>query len=236
MHQIHRPMPPMRIGLGQASSGMQAAINTATAGASVTVGILSALSAAAIGSSLVPGIGTAIAGAIALSVAIYKMVQGCGQTCIEASDLANQAEALLLQNLQNYMNAPVHYASLQAAALNNFQTVWASLQQACGNPNLSTAGMNCLKDRQAGACHYTTSPGGWQGDTYVNPGAQGSGSACWNWFVGYHDPIAYDPTVQPDPVPGTTGASSILTSSTTSSMLPLFLGIAAIIALVMVIE
>jgi hypothetical protein len=221
------------MGMGQAPSGMQDAINTATAGASVTVGILSALTAAAAGSSLVPGIGTAIAGAIALSVAIYKMVQGCGQTCIEASDLANQAEALLLQNLQNYMNAPVHYASLQAAALNNFATVWASLQQACGNPNLSTAGMNCLKDRQAGACHYTTSPGGWQGSTYVYPGAQGSGSACWNWYVGYHDPIANDPTVQPDPV---TSNGSSSTTSSASSMLPLLLGLGALALLFMVME
>ena len=172
-------------------------------------------------------VGYAIAQAIAqIGVLLANVFSGCGETCVEATQIANQCEPLLLQNLQTYMNAPVHYASLQAAALNNFQMTWAALQNACSQPALQSAGAACISDRQAGACHYQTSPGGWQGTTYVYPGAQGSGSTCWNWFVGYHDPIANDPTVVPDPVAGSSAVSSVLSSvgispSTTFFGLPL---------------
>jgi hypothetical protein len=158
-----------------------------------------------------------VASLVSIGVMLANVFKGCGQTCIEAADLANQAEPLLLQNLQAYLAAPVHYASVQAAALANFANTWNSVTTACSNPALGSAGQACIGDRQAGACHYQTSPGGWQqaagGNwSYQYPGAQGSGSTCWNWFVGYHDPIANDPTVVPDPVPGAAIASSLLSS------------------------
>jgi len=182
--------------------------------------IASAAASAATTTGLLVGgpLGGAIAGTIAqVGIALANIFAGCGQTCVEATELANQAEPLLLQNLQAYLSAPVHYASLQAGALNNFELTWNALVSACSNPALGSAGQSCIADRQQGACHYQTSPGGWQQDssgnwTYVYPGAQGSGSSCWNWFVGYHDPIANDPTVVPDPIPGAAAASSLLTS------------------------
>lgn len=164
-----------------------------------------AQSAAVLTGTLAGGpLGGAIAAAVSqIGILLANVFSGCGNTCTQASDLANQAEPLLAQNLETYMNAPVHYASLQAAALNNFALTWNALVSACGNPALQSAGQSCISDRQAGACHYKTSPGGWQQQNgqwvYVNPGAQGSGSTCWNWFIGYHDPIANDPTVVPDP-------------------------------------
>lgn len=201
----------MRRGFGQGvlSPQNQTIAQGAAAAASLT-GIL-------IGSLAAIPIAGPIAAAIAgIGVLLANVFAGCGNTCVEATDLANQAEPILLQNLQTYMSAPVHYASLQAAALNNFTLTWNALVQACGNPALSSAGANCIGDRQEGGCHYETSPGGWQQQNgtwvYVYPGAQGSGSTCWNWFVGYHDPIANDPTVVPDPVPGASFASGLLSS------------------------
>jgi hypothetical protein len=164
-----------------------------------------AASAAVLTGTLVAGpLGAAVAAAVSqIGILLANVFSGCGQTCTQASDLANQAEPLLQQNLASYLAEPVHYASLQAAYLNNFTLTWNALVAACGNPALQSAGQNCISDRQEGACHYQTSPGGWQQQNgtwvYVNPGAQGSGSTCWNWFVGYHDPIANDPTVVPDP-------------------------------------
>lgn len=197
-------------GLGALSPGEMSIANTAAAAAQLT-------------GELAGGpLGGAIAGAIAqVGLLLANVFSGCGQTCVEASNLANQAEPLLLQNLQTYMSAPVHYASLQAAALNNFALTWQALVQACSNPQLGSAGQSCIADRQQGGCHYQTSPGGWSQDasgvwSYTYPGAQGSGSACWNWFVGYHDPIANDPTVVPDPVPG----GGALTSTLESAGLP----------------
>ena len=100
---------------------------------------------------------------------------------------------------------------MQAAALNNFDTVWAALEQACSDPSLGKAGQNCISDRQAGSCAYKVkSVGSWQGGKWVpGQGGNGSGSACWNWFIGYRSPIADDPNVQPDPTPASSVASAV---------------------------
>jgi len=208
-------IPPARtphIGMGQ--SAANSAESIAAAGASTTAGILGAL-AAATPAALASGIGAAVVGVIALGIAISKLFSGCGNTCVEATSIVNQAGPILLQNLQAYLSASVRTASLQAAALNNFTTTWNAIVAACGNPSLGTAGQNCISQRQQGACAYHTSPGGWQQTngvwTYVYPGANGSGTACWNFFVGYHDPIANDPDVQPDT------AAYVSSSSTSSS-------------------
>jgi len=208
---------PMRRGFGQGvlSPQNQTIAQGAAAAASLT-GIL-------IGSLAAIPIAGPIAAAIAgIGVLLANVFAGCGSTCTEAANLANNAEPLLQENLDTYMSAPVHYQSLQTAALANFNNTWNALVQACSNPALGSAGQNCITARQNGACHYQTSPGGWQGDTYVNPGVQGSGSACWNWFVGYYDPIANDPTVVPDPVPGAADVTSLLSSVGVSTNATLF--------------
>jgi uncharacterized protein len=239
--------------LGQMTTAGTAAV-IAQSGATATSGILGALSAAASGGSIAGPVGLAITGAITLGVAIYNMFKGCGATCTEATSLVNQAAPLLQQNLTNYLSAPVRYASFQAAALNNFDTVWAALVQACETAGLSTAGQNCVADRQEGACAYKTSPGGWVQNsdgtcTYTGAGPNGSGTTCWNWFVGYRDPIANDPCVQPDPtVSSATGAvtavgtavagatsidSTGAATAAPSSLMPLLVGAAILALLVM---
>jgi len=190
---------------------MQTAASIAQSGAATTSGIISALTAVST-AGLATGIGAAVAGATMLAVALYNVFKGCGQTCIVTSDLANQAEPLLLQNLNAYLAAPVHYASLQAAYLNNFLSTWNALVAACNNPSYGQAGQRCISDRQSGACHYrTATAGAWQNGVWVPPGPQvSSGGACWDWWIGYHDPIANDPTVVPDPSPTlSSGAASI---------------------------
>lgn len=193
-------------GVGALSPLNASIANTAMAGAVAT------------GQLLGGPLGGAIASAISqVGILLANLFSGCGDTCVEATKLANEAEPLLLQNLQTYLSAPVRYQSYQAAALNNFALTWQALQQACSNPQLGSAGQACISDRERGSCAYKTSPGGWtQGAggnwTYTYPGANGSGDACWNWFVGYYDPIANDPDVQPDPVPGAGALSSVLSS------------------------
>lgn len=152
-----------------------------------------------------------VSGLLQIGNQIDNMIanSGCGAICVQASNVVNQAEPLLQQNLQAYLSLPVHYASAQAQALANFDSVWNAVNTACASPSLQMAGANCIADRISGACHYKTSAGGWQNGTYVSPGANGSGSTCWNWFVGYRDPIANDPTVVPDPIPGAAALSSL---------------------------
>lgn len=206
-------------GLGQAPSVSSDVSSLVSAGASVTTGILGALSAAAVGGSMAGPIGLAIAGVAAIAIVLVKIFSGCGQTCVEATQVANQVGDALTENLNQYLAAPIHYASLQAAALNNFDTAWAALEQGCGNPQLMAAGQNCISQRQQGACSYKAQAGGWVQDasgnwSYTPWGANGSGTSCWNYFVGMRDPIANDPTVVPDPVAG--AASSSDSSSTTT--------------------
>lgn len=204
-----RPESLYGLGLGDLSSPQT--INAlATAGASTTLAIVTSL-------GLIAGpVGAALAGLVTVGSLIANQFHGCGQTCIAATQIVNQVEPILAQNLSTYLAAPVHYASMQAAALNNFDTAWAAVLQACSNPALQSAGKNCIADRQQGGCHYHTSPGGWQQSggvwTYRGAGASGSGSTCWNWFVGYRDPIANDPTVVADPMPGAAAASSVLSA------------------------
>lgn len=180
--------------------------------------------ATAIGSAAGGPLGGAIAGAIAqVGVLIADLWSGCGNTCTEATSFANQTGDLLTQNLQAYLSAPVHYESLQTAALANFNTAWNLLLNGCSNPALGSAGQNCISQRQDGSCTYKTTPGGWQQQggtwTYVYPGANGSGDTCWNYFVAFYDPIANDPTVVPDPIPGASVISDVLGSTGVTSLL-----------------
>ena len=232
------PLPPtMQVGETIAS--------TAAAGIAATTSIMAALGSnlTVLGLAL-PVVGTAIAAIVAVGIAVANMFRGCGQTCVAATNIANQADALMEQNVNAYTSSPVRYASMQTAALNTFDTTWAALQQACSNPQLQAAGQRCITDRQRGGCTWKASPGGWNPDgTFTHWGAAGSGSSssCWNWFVGMRDPIANDPFVQPDPVPGSAVSGSIpltgssVNSSASSDLTPLLIGLAAIIAAVVLL-
>lgn len=214
------PMPMRDRGMGALDPQSQSIAKAAASAASLTGVLIGSLAA-------IPIAGPIAAGVAAVGLLLADVFSGCGDTCVEASNLANQAEPLLLQNLQTYLSAPVRYASLQAAALNNFDLTWAALEQACSDPSLGSAGKACISDRQRGACHYQTSPGGWANGQYNYPGGPGSGSTCWNWFVGYRDPIANDPNVVPDPVPGASLVSGLLSSvgvSPSSTLLGLPIG------------
>lgn len=196
----------MRVrGVGQVTpaQGISLATTGITAGSAIA-------GATAIGAVAGP-IG-AIAGALAgLLTNIFK---GCGSSCTLTSDEANQVEQALQQNLEAYFASPRTQAD-QTAALANFDNTWAQLVQYCGNPSFGQAGQNCVSDREEGSCAYKTTPGSWNGCTWQGAGANGSGSTCWNWFVGYRDPIANDPCVQPNATTAPTSTAS--PGSTTSS-------------------
>jgi hypothetical protein len=188
---------------GGISAALSAALGAATGGAVSAGG----------GGGGAPGTGGAVsAGINAIATAITGVIKGCGPTCTYTSNLANQIEALMQQNLSAYLALPAPRSSAdQAQAQANFNTLWQTLVNSCSVPNLGSAGANCLIDREDGACSYKTTPGGWQQNasgawTYQYPGANGSGSSCWNWFIGYLDPIINDPTA------GAASAFSAVTS------------------------
>lgn len=176
-----------RSGMGALSSQQIGSI--AATGASTTVAILGTL-------GIVGGpVGAAIGGLIAVGSLIANMFHGCGQTCVVASQDADKAEQYLQQNLSAYQSSPVHYASLQAAALNNVDTMFAALRQACSDPNLGSAGQRCISERLV------------RGGTA--PWCPKAGHTGCDWFILYRDPIANDPHVVPDPSPVSTAASGV---------------------------
>ena len=165
--------------------------------------------AAAAGAALtIPIIGAALAGVTLAIEAILN--SGCGQTCIIASNWANQAETQLQQNIMEYFSIPApRPQSAQTTALSNFDSVWNYLVQECNVASLGSAGQKCITDRQAGACTWkqtTTSP------LLPIPGEPQPGQ-CWNWFSGYRDPIANDSDVVSD----ATYTASLSTSTTSGS-------------------
>ena len=202
--------PARRRGMGatlqQANPQAGAIAAVAASTATSVVGTLVALG------TVTGPVGAAIAGVVAAAYAIANLFGGCGDTCVEATNIANQAAAIIDQAYNQYMSAPVHYRSMQIAYLQLFDGTWNAMAKACDNPALGAAGQRCITDRQAGSCAYKTSPGGWKQSsdgswTYVEPGPNGSGTACWNSFIGRRDPVANDPTVVPDP-----GVSGIFSS------------------------
>lgn len=160
-----------------------------------------------------------IASAISEFLAAMGVGSGCGQTCVLSSKYANQAEALLKQNIAAYFAInPPRPQSAQTAALQNFDTIWSDLEQQCSNAQLGAAGQRCITDRQAGGCTWQASPPEY-------PGEPAAGD-CWNWFNAYRDPIANDPDVVPDAqldaassAAGSTSAASSVASSPSSWLL-----------------
>jgi hypothetical protein len=210
---LHRRTRPHR-GMGasvsptqitQAATSATSAVLVATTPIAASVGTALGISAAA----AIPIVGAAIA---AIGFAIDAILNsGCGNTCIITSDWANQAEAQLQQNIAAYFAIPTpRPLSAQQAALGNFLAVWNYLVSQCSNPQLGAAGQACITDRQAGACHWK------QPASSVPPWGTPPAGACWNWWNGYHDPIANDPDVYNDGGVLTGTAASAATSASTA--------------------
>jgi hypothetical protein len=197
--------------------------------------------AASVGGALIPipGVGAAIGEIGSLITSLFTP----DMTKINSSKAVQDLEPQAQQNLANWLSLPTsqRYASVQAAALSVFDQIWAQLQQVCTQIG-GDGGSHCLLDRQQGACTtYTNGPVGWTGSPpQFTGGNSGAGlpescycsswncpngqcasppNSCWNWFIGYRDPIANDPYVQPDPVAGasTTSTSGGASGSTAAS-------------------
>jgi hypothetical protein len=125
--------------------------------------------------------------ASALVAPIGQMFAGCGQSCVVTSQMANQAQAGLEGLKSAYFALPVHYASAQAGTLAYMDQIFNWLRQACGNPQMGSAGVNCINQRLVRGAPAPWCP---------NPGHVG----C-DWITAYRDAVSNDPAVVPDPSP-----------------------------------
>ena len=134
----------------------------------------------------IPGLqlpGAIIAAVGAIAGPIISMFNGCGQTCIQATQYANQAADALNQIKTIYFQQPApRPKSLQVAVLAQIQQIFDALHQACGNPALGDAGRRCISERlvEGGTAPWCPTSTG-----------------C-DWVTAYYRPIANDPQVYDD--------------------------------------
>jgi hypothetical protein len=215
--------------------GMGATPGQAVAiGGSLATPIVAHFAGAAVASALgisaavaVPIVGAAFAGVLMGVQALLN--SGCGPACVQTSEWANEAEKILTDNLDAYFSIPApRPESARQAYIGIFNAVWDGLQQRCGQPGLSTAGRNCIQDRQRGACKWRQRAGA---ASLRYPGEPQPGE-CWNWFTGYLDPVLQDSQVVPDSALQIQQAGASISSAVggfSMSSLFLALGIGAVV-------
>lgn len=168
---LESPSPaysPWGLGVSHSNLGDQADTAQIANAANATAGSIVAALAPAYA---IPIVGVVVA-AVAFAIYMFSRRKGPGQR-IRTTEIVNELEPELLKNVQGYLAGP-RTVSSQALALKNFDNVWALLEQNCRTEEMGDPGIRCVEDREAGACI-------WKAD-----------GECWNWFVGYRDPIAND--------------------------------------------
>lgn len=146
----------MIVYLGNAQTAQQA---VATAG-SIAVSTAPLWTTAA---WAVPVIGAAVA---AVTFGLSRIFRRGAQKRA-ATQIVDELEPLLKQNLEGYLSGPRTVES-QRQALQNFDAAWQYLtsSRGCGNPDLGDAGRRCISERARGG--------------------------RWDWWAAYRDPIAND--------------------------------------------
>lgn len=214
-----RSHPPF-IAPGMSGLGLSPQTNEIASIAATGAATTGALVALIPGFALAGPVGAAVAGLIAVGIGIANLFKGCGQTCVAATNIANQLETYWQSNLDHYMSASPRYKSIQLAALNNFDTGWAAIYKACSDPSLGAAGQRCISERQRGGA----SPWCCNAPNSVDVG-NGMCTGC-DAFADFRDPITNDPSVVPDPVgmdASTVGAGGSASTTGFSFPMPLLL-------------
>jgi hypothetical protein len=158
-----------------------------------------------------------IAGLITEFLGQMGVGSGCGQSCVLATQYANQMESLLMQNITAYFSiAAPRPLSAQRAALANFDTLWADFSQQASNPALGDAGKRAISERQAGSCAWK--------QTGTPPWGTPANGECLNAFSQFRDPIANDLNVYDDSV-AAVASSAIQSGSSTVDAVASSLGV-----------
>lgn len=136
---------------------------------------------------------------------IASAFKGCGESCKQATTIANNAEAAAESLLQRWNSEPVKYKSIQQAYLAAQQDVWKYISGSCSKIG-GKGGQQCIADRQR--------------------------EGKFDFFIHYVDPVANETDIVPDPV--VPGVLSGVTGLFSSLPMPLILGGAGILLLLMV--
>jgi hypothetical protein len=112
------------------------------------------------GAAFIPVVGPFIADAAAIAQS-FGIGKGCGPTCTSSTQVVNQAEPIMKQNLaaaqaQAQANGGWLTPDEMASAVNNFNAIWAQVVKGCGQIP-PPGGTQCISDRQPGGKYDWTS-------------------------------------------------------------------------------
>jgi len=157
----------MRVALA-GNTTQQVVGTTVSAGAPIAI-------AAAKGAALaVPVVGAAVAGVLLAANLWLGSIAKKNAQKAATTQIVNEAEQYLKQNLAAYQSLSNPTESERATALSIFDTIWREgVVGPCGSGQFDAAGQRCVSDRDRGG--------------------------KWDWFTYYRDPIANSQTV-PDAV------------------------------------
>ncbi len=231
MSALHTPYQVSNPYIRRRSPGMGDAVTgyiSQGAGAAAAIVGAAGVSTGAFLSSI--GIASAASGPLApfviaagaLVALLGNVFSGCGQTCVQATSVANSVENVLKQNLAAWQSSQ-KLQSQQIAALANFDYAYGKLLSGCSDPSLGNAGKRCVIER-LGTKDCANNP-------QYQQQASSLGTTCarFPWPDWYRDPIANDPNVIPDPVTptsildGTTPISSVFSNMTPAETELLFI-------------
>jgi hypothetical protein len=134
--------------------------------------------------------------AAAVVAPLASLFKGCGSTCTQATEYANQFSERLEQLKKLYWAQPVRYRVSQAQTLAYMDQAAEWLAQMCGNPALGAAGQRCISERLI------------EGGTA--PWCPTSDHRGCDWVTTLRNPIANDAGVVDDPQSSSSPASSTL--------------------------
>lgn len=201
-----------RPGLGANQQTTQAIITGATSAASKAA--LAIMGPAAAAGPVGLAIGAAALAITALSGKIAHLITGCGQVCINDTNVVNQADQLVQQIAGQYWNTPTRTKSFQQWTLQQLDAIFAQVQQNVGLQKSATERLT----RGGGAPWCAANNLAIGVNDVVPRNAQNPLGRCGGWLDGTYDPIAQDPDVVPDASVVEQAASSIGLVSPTGTL------------------
>lgn len=145
--------------------------------------------------------GLAVAGAVVgislLAGKIGHLITGCGDVCVQATQVVNQAQDYVQEIIDLYWKTPVRTKSYQAWVLGQLNQIFAQVQEMLSR--LGPVGEKSLKERftRGGGAPWCAA-----NNLSIGPG-------CGGWWDKAYDPVANDAGVVDDSDPITTGAAAV---------------------------
>ena len=165
---------------------------------------------AAAGGPIGLAIGSAALAITLLSGKIAHLISGCGQVCVEATSIVNEADLAVQQIGSTYWNTAVRTKGFQKFTLDQLTQLFGQVQGMLSQ--LGPVGEKSAKERlQRGyAAPWCVSNNLAVGvDNVVPPNPTNHLGRCGGWIDVVYDPIANDPDVVADPPAIATAAESI---------------------------